>query len=423
MVLVEAPTWECCNSFANLPTFWARTATNDSIMVLDGYNHPCIWGWSMANEPGETTLGAMFATDNTIIHNLESVAPTGRVTLVANMEGTMPGYAGDVFGRNYAMSDASALPFVNTENYGDWFRTFVRGNPLDLDTSTSSKGYDQAINMHNWWTATDKCAGAHFWCFMDYCSLINTVGREGIVDRLYVPKNVYYMVRRNETGAAADFWVKGTPTSVDVSADLATLRADGTDLSRIVATLRAGTRCVQEDCKITFTASPASCCTGLYPGDTAATTAGDPVTVSFEGGRAAILLRTSRTPGTITVSATTSCNLPVASVTVTSVAATEVLPALSWDNVSVLPQNRCFAKEVSPLKLEHNPKGVLISFAQGEDRRMGIIGCQGRILASFSLKKGVSKLIPRSTIGSGVFFAVWEAEGKQGVTRFTIAGE
>ena len=121
---------------------------------------------------------------------------------------------------------------------------------------------------------------------------------------------------------------------------------------------------------------------------------------------------------------TTSCNIPVASVTVTSVAATRSIASAQ------LGQRFCFApepllrfKEVYLFKLEHNPKGVLISFAQGEDRRMGIIGCQGRILASFSLKKGVSKLIPRSTIGSGVFFAVWEAEGKQGVTRFTIAGE
>jgi hypothetical protein len=423
MVLVEAPSWGCCDAFANLPIFWQRIAACDSEMVLDGYNHPCIWGWSLFNEPGETNLGPMFNNDDSIIHNLESVAPTGRVTLLANGSGNEM-YGFDVFGVNYNMSVSTSLPLVNTEQYGNWFRLFIRGNAMDLDVSNSSEAYSESMTMHNDWTTTDKVAGAHFWCFMDYCSLINKTGREGIVDRLYIPKNVYYMFRKNETGAATDYWTNGTATHVDLAADLTSLRADGSDVSQIVATLRnASNQCVQQNCTITFTASPGASVAALYSGDSVAPASGNPVTVAVEGGRAGVLLRTTRTPGSIVVTATNSCGLPSATVNLTSTSVSEPIPALTWGAATASHgalDSHLQSGNALRLKSVCTGKGVAISFPPGIEKTVQIIDCQGKAMASFTLKNGMPALVGHGVVGSGILYAVWDDNGRQMLTRLNV---
>jgi hypothetical protein len=421
MVLVEAPTWGCCSAFANLPLFWTRLNSCDTEMVLDGYNHPCIWGWSLFNEPGETDLGPMFANEDTIIHDLEAPAPAGRVTLVANMQGNDM-YGLDIYGLNYLTSTSTTLPIVNTEDYQNWYRVFIRGCAMDLDVSNSSEAVAEWTHMNNDWTTTDKCAGAHFWCFMDYCSFRNETGREGIVDRLYIPKNVYFMFRKNLLGTATDYWTNGTATSVDLMADLTTLRSDGADVSQIVATLRNGTQCVQQNCTVTFSASPASCITALYSGDSVSPQSGNPVTVAFEGGRAGILLRTSRTPGTITVSASIGCgNLTAPSVTLTSNAVSEPIPTLQWGAVST-PTGASVQSGYTQLRLKtmHTEKGIVISFPMGIEKTVQIMDCQGKTVASFTLKNGMPVLVGHNVTGSGIMYAVWDDRGRQMLTRLNV---
>ncbi len=231
MVLAEVPSWAYGWTCYNLPVFWKNIYGCDSAMVLDGYNHPCIWGWSCFNEPTDNNLGPLFAMEDSIIHNLESVAPAGRVTLVANPFGGTA-YPLDIHGVNYSLSSSLSIPLVNTEEYSAWTRNLVRGNAMDLDVSSSSEAANEWNDMKNAWSTSDKCGGAHFWCFMDYCSFRNTVGRAGIVDRFYIPKNAYFLFRNNVTGAAPDYWTNGTATKIDLAADQTALRADGTDLCR-----------------------------------------------------------------------------------------------------------------------------------------------------------------------------------------------
>ncbi len=429
MVLVEVPNWGYGNTYYNLPLFWTRMYSADSEMVLDGYNHPCIWGWSLFNEPTDNNLGPMFANEDSIIHRLESPALAGRVTLVANASGAVSGlpYPLDIWGLNYLTSlpsnlASSTLPIVNTEEYSrDWLRDFIRGCAMDLDVGASSEAAYEWNDMNNTWNTSDKCAGGHFWCFMDYCSYVNEVGREGLVDRLYIPKNVYFMFRNKLLGTATDYWINGTATSVDCAADLTSLRADGSDVSQIVATLRNGTQCVQQNCTVTFSASPASCVTALCSGDSVSPQSGNPVTVAFEGGRAGILLRASRIPGGITVSATTSCGLTIAPVTVVSTAVTEPIPTLSWGGTGILP-----ASYVHPptgqlrLKTQFTGNGLAISFPAGVERTVQIIDCQGRTLASYVLKNGTSALVNRSATGNGAFYAIWDDSSSQTLTPITI---
>jgi beta-galactosidase len=435
MVFVEVPNWGYGNTYYNLPTFWTRMYACDSEMVLDAYNHPCIYAWSLFNEPTDHNLQPQFVHEDSVIKGIEVAAPAGRVTFIANANGEISGGQAkahflDIWGINYMTSipngvQPSTAPLLNTEEYGgatNWLRVFFRGNAMDQDTGNASEAYKESNQMHNEWTTSDKCAGAHFWCFMDYCSFVNKIGREGIVDRLYIPKNVYFMFRKNETGAATDYWRNGTATKIDLVADLTTLRADGSDVSQIVATLRnANNQCVQQNCSITFSASPGASVVALYPGDSAAkSSAGNPVTVQVEGGRAGILLRTNRTPGNIVVTATSSCGLPATTVNLTSIAVSEPIPTLSWETVSVSPFSYLQSGEALRLKTAYTGKGIAISFPSGAQKTVGIMDCRGKTVASFTLKNGIPALLGRSITGSGIFYAVWDDNGRQMLTRLTI---
>ncbi len=424
MVLVEVPNWGYGGAFTGLTTFWNRMYSVDTEMVLDGYNHPCIYGWSLFNEPTED-LSAQFANENTIVHNLEAVAPAGRVTLIANAGGNIV-FPLDIWGVNYSSgpsSNPNNLPVLNTEDYSrDWNRVFVRGNAMDLDvTSATSEALYEWNTMGPKWVTTDNLAGAHFWCFMDYCSFRQQVGREGIVDRLYIPKNVYFTFRNKLLNTATDYWTNGTATQVNCAADLTSLRADGADVSQIVATLRdASNQCVQQTCTVTFTATPAASVTALYSGESVAPVSGNPVTVTVEGGRAGILLRTSRTPGAITVTVTNSCGLPSNTVNLTSTAVNETLPTLSWGGVSVIPCIPLQSPEVCRLKTAYAGKGILLSFPSGVEKNVQIIDCQGKTAASFALKNGAPALLSRSLIGNGIFYAVWNDKGGQMLARLNV---
>jgi Glycoside hydrolase family 2 C-terminal domain 5 len=394
----------------------------DSAMVLDGYNHPCIWGWNLFNEPTDNNLGPLFATGDSIIHNLESVAPAGRVTLVANpFGGTM--YPLDIHGVNYSLSSSLSIPLVNTEEYSAWTRNLVRGNAMDMDVSGSSEAAAEWNDMKNAWSTSDKCGGAHFWCFMDYCSFRNTVGRAGIVDRFYIPKNVYFMFRNNITSAAPDYWTNGTATKIDIAADQTSLRADGTDLCQITATLRNdNNQCVQQNCVLTFTASSATSITALYSEESANPKSGNPVTVTVEGGRAGILVRASRTPGNIVVNVTNSCGLPSGTVNLTSTAVNETIPALSWDGVSAERPGAFPQSGNVPLRLKtaYTRKGIELSFPSGIDKTVRIVDCRGKTVAALTLKNGVPALVDHGVSGSGVFYAAWDDRGGHMLTRLNI---
>jgi hypothetical protein len=433
LVLCEVPTWGCGGTFKGNTTFWNHMYACDSEMVLEGYNHPCIYGWSMFNEATESTLQPEFTNENNIIHALDPVSGSGRVTMVACIQGGTK-YTFDVLGLNYDESSTAGSYCLNTEaygnggadcnTYGNWYRNYVRGNSMDADMSTScseANMEDNTMRTHYW--ASGHMAGAHFWCFMDYSSGRNTTGREGIVDRLWLPKNVYFKMRNSLMGTATDYWANGTPTQLVLTADNTTLRADGSDISLITATLRnAGNACVHATCNVTFTASPASCVRLMYGGhSTSLTDSGNPMTAAVEGGRAGVLLRSSRTAGTITVSATASCVSSTPSVTLTSAApAPETIGPFAWGPSALRGASTRVPLEPPRLKTVYTAKGVLISFPVGIDKTVHIIDCQGKERTSYALIRGSAVLVDHRNAGSGIVYAVWDDNGRRMLTRLNI---
>jgi hypothetical protein len=415
MVLVEVPNWGVGGGFANLPTFWSRMYAADSEMVLDAYNHPSIWGWSLFNEPnpGED-LTSQFNNENTIVHGIDPLSGSGRVTLVANLQGVTK-YVYDILGGNYVTSaNGVSVSLVNTEDYQNWFRAFIRGDAMDLDVSSGSEAAKQVNQMNNDWSTSDKCAGAHFWCFMDYCSFRNQTGREGIVDRLWIPKNVYFMFKNKFNNGTADYWTNGTPATIDLKADLPALRADGSDISQIVATLRdASGACVQPGagCNITFTASPAGAVAALYSGASVSPTSGNPVTVAVEGGRAGILLRTTTTAGAITVTATSSCGLTAATMNLTSSPVSEniVTPI-----VASQPSQRMLSVDASKqLTISYSGKNAIVHFPAGAEKTACLLNCQGRTMATAMLKDGGGIVVDRSVMENGIVYIAWNSNGRK----------
>jgi hypothetical protein len=430
LVLCEVPTWGCGGSFKGNNTFWNHMYSCDTAMVLDAYNHPCIYGWSMFNETTES-LQSEFNNENTIIHGLDPVSGSGRVTMVACIQGGTK-YKFDALGLNYDESSSENAYCLNTEaygnggkdcsDYGNWYRNYVRGNAMDADMSSNCSEAnieDKTMNA-KYWGSGAKMAGAHFWCFMDYSSGRNTTGREGIVDRLWLPKNVYFKMRNTYTNAAPDYWSDGTPTKLELTADNTTLKADGSDISLITATLRnASNSCVHTNCNVTFTASPASCVRLLYGGhSTSLTDSGNPVTVAVEGGRAGVLLRTSRTAGTITVSATATCVSTTPSVALTSTApAAETIGPFAWSGSAERHASLKDPVESSRLRIAYTVKGVRISFPAGIDKPVHIVDCQGKERASYVLSGGAAVHVDRASMGNGIFYIAWSDNGHPMLTR------
>jgi len=416
-VLVEVPNWGVSGGFAGLTLFWSRMYSADSEMVLDAYNHPSIWGWSLFNEPSSgDDLTSQFNNENNIIHGLDPLAGSGRVTLVANLNGASTRFVFDVDGANYETSASTTAPIVNTEDYQNWFRAFVRGDAMDLSVGSGSEAAAEVNQMKTDWSTTDKCAGAHFWCFMDYCSFRNQTGREGIVDRLWIPKNVYYLFKNtfNTANTTTDYWTNGTPATIDLKADLTTLRADGSDISQIVATLRdASGACVQPSagCSIAFTASPAAAVTALYTGHSTAPTSGNPVTVAVEGGRAGILLRTTTTPGAITVTAVSSCGLSSATVNLSSTQVTENI------GTAVAPRQPAagFMGSAASKRLELSYIGntAVITFPAGAEKTVRLLNCQGRTVAASTLRDGNKIVVDGKMLGNGILYVAWNFNGRK----------
>jgi hypothetical protein len=177
---------------------------------------------------------------------------------------------------------------------------------------------------------------------------------------------------------------------------------------------------VQQNCTVTFTASPGASVAALYSGESVSPVSGNPVTVTVEGGRAGILLRASRTPGSIVVTATNSCGLPSATVNLTSTAVSEPIPALPWGIVSAnhgVSGPHLQSGALLRLKTVCTAKGIAISFPSGTEKTVQIIDCQGKTMASFTLKNGIPALVNQSVAGSGIFYAVWDDRGRQMLTK------
>jgi hypothetical protein len=277
---------------------------------------------------------------------------------------------------------------------------------LDLDTTNTTPGTGVAGDewgcMAYTLSTTGHLAGGHFWCYKDYNSPDNTTGFEGIVDRLTVPKTVFYMFRQNWAGIAPDYPRPGTAAKIDLQADTTTLSATGADIFLLTATIRdANNKQISTATgNVTFTVSPASAGT-IFGGNTVAALAG----------RAGAFLRTTTTASTITVTAAYS-GLTAATLTLTTLPVSE-----SYTEGPVSIQTSASHQvwpEIYRLAVSLTSKGYVFQCPPAPGR-LTIINCQGARLFGCDVKQSSSVLVNRRTIGSGLFYGIWD-NGTQRIT-------
>jgi len=91
-----------------------------------------------------------------------------------------------------------------------------------------------------------------------------------------------------------------------------------------------------------------------------------------------------------------------------------------WPPTSVLPGVPHQSNDVLRLKTVYNIKGVAISFPGGTEKTIRIINCQGKTMASYTLKNGIPALVNHGVTGNGIFYAVWDDNGRPMLSRLNI---
>jgi beta-galactosidase len=304
LLLAEVPTW-CYGlySTASFTTaYWNRLYACAREMVTQGYNHPSIFLWGLSNEllvNVPTEIGRI----NDTVHAIDNT----RHTILANNgfygHSTIP----DVAGLNYMtltnVTDAN-MKVVATEYSYSWSYSCARG------TASCQNGNGLGSAGWGYWTTlagqAPRMAGAFLWVFNDYFALWNQNSPMGLVDEYRLPKQGYYLYRKNYTGKADDYEITGTATKIVLTADITQLQADGSDFTLITAALRNNANaCINSTANITFSVNGPVTPLG-------------PTTLAAAAGKIGLILRSTTTAGTIIVSAN-STGLPQANDTITSV--------------------------------------------------------------------------------------------------------
>ncbi|MBN1128295.1 MAG: hypothetical protein JXA71_04880, partial [Chitinispirillaceae bacterium] len=415
----EIPTWGW--SLNPNTTCWREMDSCVREMVLAARNHPSIYLWGLYNEPNRDAGAQDFTPYITTMNNTaHALDPTRLTTIANNVSGTMPTcmVVPDVLGLNYSTGHSVTVNGRNTANMA-WLNcesrnpgTFgtrnFRGSSVDLDTSETANCAGSAGNDRCEWdsfsftTATSgHLAGGHFWCWKDYNSSWNTGAAEGIVDPYNVPKTMYYYFAKKWNSAyVTDYPRPGTATQIDFRVDTNSLPADSVNVFLLTAALRDGSnRQISSDsnCTVTFTLSDPT--RGIIFGGNR---------VKPLGGKAAAFLRTSKSPGTFTVTASVTCRtMPSQTVTLTT---TAVPPETYVGPTSVKPSDAQAKIEARELRVTHASRGVVIHCPRSAGH-LRIIDCQGRTIYSHDVRSGESLFMSRHSLGAGLFYGVWE-DGK-----------
>ncbi|MBN2036826.1 MAG: beta galactosidase jelly roll domain-containing protein [Chitinispirillaceae bacterium] len=407
LVYVEPPTWGW--GYTPSARLWSRLDSCIKEMVTSARNHPCVYLWGLYNEPA---TNSNFTSQMTVLNNTAHRLDPTRFTVLANFRtGTAARTVPDVQGLNYATAGDANARWLNTESRTGFYWHSYRGSPVDLDTShvdhENGNAYQQWLQMAFTMNTSDQLSGGYFWCFKDYNSPCNLEGNEGVVDRLTVPKTIFYMFRQYWTGLDPDYPRNVTPTTIELRSDtLGPLHANGADVFLLTTTMRdgAGSQSSTANGPVTYTVSPASGAT-IFGGNRQPAYAG----------RAGVFLRTTTTPATITVTAAYG-NLPPASITLTTVQDTNHTPpfgAVSADNIA----SQQGIPEVSSLHISSSVKDYLFHCPRSSAGRLSIIDLQGRTAFVRDVGRGDVITIPRRMLGTGIYFGMWDDGLRQMISR------
>ncbi|MBN2036021.1 MAG: hypothetical protein JW768_04700 [Chitinispirillaceae bacterium] len=307
---IEVPTWGV-NTASYPPLFWTRLDTCIREMIEVGYNHPSIIMWGLFNEPasetGDDFLGGITRLNNTA-HALDST----RLTIMANTTNQTIALIPDILGVNYWASVAQAHPEkirLNTEYHEGWIDFCSRCDAREAEYATTRWNKWVEIRDLKDGNGNFSYIGGSMWSFNDYSSvLINQEKPMGAVDHYRIPKQVYYLFRKNWTGTAEDNPVTGvTGTRISLEPDLTTLISDSCDISRIIAAVRNDNgQLANAAVDVTFQVTGPANVFG-------------PTTLQTKCGKIAIVVKSTNTPGTITVKAL-AANLAADSITLVSAA-------------------------------------------------------------------------------------------------------
>ena len=411
LVYPEAPSW----GWSLIPTRLCMSRVDSCVreMILSARNHPCIYAWGMYNEPNGANPAPDFTPYFTESSNISHALDSTRLTACA-FNGACNG-AGviDVMGLNYATSISGTYngqnlankPWFGCEARSNFATRNSRGSTIDLDTADDNTFGDNAYNewkTFSYTTATSgHLAGGHFWEFKDHFSSWNPDAYEGVADNMDIPKTMYhYFAKKCNPSYVPDYARAGTPTKVDFKADTNSLPADSVNVFLLTAALRDGNNhLISVNCNVQFALSDPT--KGIIFGGN---------TVTVLGGLAAAFLRTSKSAGTFTVTATASCNsLPPQTVTLTTTA----VPAESYiegpaglNPTAVMAKTGVMALRVTPAK-----NGVIFHCPRSAGR-LFVIDCQGRTVFSRDVPGGASLFVSGKALGARLYYGVWE-NGKQ----------
>jgi hypothetical protein len=290
LLVVENPTWGWSHSTYSA-AFWSNLTETFNEMVTQGNNHPSIIGYGYFNEP-YADFSSYYASMKKIADAINPMLPkyvTSNGLHDYNLQSI------DFYGNQYS-SYPQNVPSLCTEYLG--FSSASRG-----DQAAEDKYSSDALGQYQSLKADTRNAGGILWTFRDYWGFGDGGGRStlhdsklGIVDQYFIPKRPYYAFREAVLAKTdADNPVQGTAAKVSLEPDLTYLRADGTDISRVIVAIRDSQgRCISSTASVTLSLSGGSC------------TMFGPTTIKAVAGKAAVVIRSTENVGTTKISAASS---------------------------------------------------------------------------------------------------------------------
>jgi hypothetical protein len=408
----ELPSWG--GSITSYPDiFWERMDSCARAMVMAGFNHPSIILWGIFNEAAGN-FPAQFGSLHATLKNMDST----RFTAVVNNKTQTANRTTDVYGINYGHSlPWSGALFYNAEFHEGWIYSCFRGDTVGATTTENcfaptchirtEDDYAEERYALRWVRDIERntgdnrpLAGGHMWCFVDYWTPGNVGDHPmGVLDHYRIPKKVYYTFRSHWSDNKEDDYPQSglTPTAIRLEADVTELRADSTDLSRIIGSVRdASGRCVWSSAPITFsTEGPAD----VFEGN--------PVIREAVAGKIAIILKSRLTPGTITVTAR-SGDLTPATITLSSVMPDNSKLPFIWTESSVERNRPVRLREMAVRSLGRSVLSVDFGMPPGGTEEIYLLSVQGRRVACPVVRSPASLQLMTAGVVPGVYRVVVE---------------